>query len=201
LATPKPPAPPAPPGRTAPERLPAHPDGVDLVDEDDARAAPLAGEPLRLARDEAHNDRVDADERRGEAGAGDGDEGRVEAGGDRLREHRLARAGGTDEEQAALPLAPRALERVAGLPQADDPPHLFLRLRLPTNVRELDAPFGVAGLEAAHLREIHREQRPEEDDEVEDQEDRQHHEQRQRGDDGRDPDRPDEQRAEDTDDR
>ena len=74
------------------QRLPAHADGVDLVDEDDARAAPLARQPLRLAREVADEDRVDADERRREAGAGDRDERRVEAGRDRLREHRLAGA-------------------------------------------------------------------------------------------------------------
>ena len=53
--------------RARAERLAAHADGVDLVDEDDALAAPLAGEPLRLASEEPHDDRVDADERRREA--------------------------------------------------------------------------------------------------------------------------------------
>src|SRR5215211_2701035 len=49
---------------TAAERLPAHPDGVDLVDEDDALAAPLAGESLRLPGEVADDDRVDPDEGR-----------------------------------------------------------------------------------------------------------------------------------------
>ena len=51
------------------ERLAPHADGVDLVDEDDALAAPLAGELLGPAREDADDDRVDPDERRGEAGA------------------------------------------------------------------------------------------------------------------------------------
>ena len=53
--------------RAAAERLAAHADRVDLVDEDDALAAPLAGEPLRLPREVADDDRVDADERLREA--------------------------------------------------------------------------------------------------------------------------------------
>src|SRR5205814_9903899 len=53
----------------AAERLAAHPDGVDLVDEDDALTAPFAGELLRLAGQEAHDDRVDPGEGLGEARA------------------------------------------------------------------------------------------------------------------------------------
>ena len=49
------------------ERLPAHADGVDLVDEDDALTAPLTGESLRAAGEDADDDCVDADERGGEA--------------------------------------------------------------------------------------------------------------------------------------
>ena len=55
------------PAEAGVERLAAHAHGVDLVDEDDALAAPLAGEALRAAREDAHDDRVDADERRREA--------------------------------------------------------------------------------------------------------------------------------------
>src|SRR6185437_8352807 len=98
----------------------------------------------RPAGEQAHDDRVDADERRGEAGAGHRHERRVEAGGERLGEHRLARSGGAEEEQAALALAAGALERLARLPDRDDAPDLFLRLLLPADVLELDPPFGVA---------------------------------------------------------
>ena len=161
------------------ERLPAHADGVDLVDEDDALAAPLAREPLRTAGEDADDDRVDPDEGRGEARARDRDERRVEARGEGLREHRLPGAGGAEEEEAALALAAGALERLARLPDRDDSAHLLLRLRLPADVRELDAPLGVSGLEGLDLREVHDEQRAEEDREVhdhvegEDQEERQ----------------------------
>src|SRR5581483_10853142 len=130
----------------AAERRAAHADGVDLVDEHDAVAAPLARELLRLAREEAHDDRVDPDERLREARARDRDERRVEPGGDRLRHHRLARARGAVEEEAALALAAGPLEDLAGLPERDDAPDLLLRLRLPADVLELDAPLGVAGL-------------------------------------------------------
>src|SRR5204863_9106500 len=80
------------------ERRAAHADGVDLVDEDDALAAPLAGELLRLPREEAHDERVDADEGLREARPRDRHERRVEARGDRLREHRLPGSGRAEEE-------------------------------------------------------------------------------------------------------
>ena len=150
------------------ERLPAHADRVDLVDEDDALAAPLACEALRAPGQDAHDDGVDADEGRREARAGDRDERRVEAGGECLREHRLPGAGGAEEEEAALALAAGALECVSGLPDRDDPAHLLLRLRLPADVRELHAPLCVPGLEGLDLREVHDEQRAEEDREVHD---------------------------------
>ena len=161
------------------QRLPAHADGVDLVDEDDALAAPLACEPLGAAGEDADDDRVDPDECRGEARARDRDERRVETGRECLREHRLAGAGRAEEEEASLALAARPLECLARLPDRDDAPHLFLRLGLPADVRELHAPLGVAGLEGLDLREVHDEQRAEEDREVhdhvegEDQEERQ----------------------------
>ena len=149
------------------ERVAAHADGVDLVDEDDALAAPLARELLGLAGEEADDDRVDADERLGEARARDRDERRVEAGRDRLGDHRLARSRRSEEEQASLALAAGALEHLAGLPERDDAADLLLGLGLAPDVVELDAPFGVAGLVAADLRDAHQEQRAHEDQEVE----------------------------------
>ena len=160
------------------ERLPPHPDGVDLVDEDDALAAPLAGEPLRAAGEDADDDRVDPDERRREAGAGNRDERRVEPGRERLREHRLAGPGRAEEEQAPFPLAPGTLEGLARLPDRNDPTYLLLRLLLTAHVFQLHAPLRVPGLEGLDLGEVHQEQRAEQDDEVEDEEDGQHHEQR-----------------------
>src|SRR5262249_4998063 len=148
------------------ERLTAQPDGVDLVDEDDALPAPLAGELLRLPSEEAHDERIDADERLRESGAADRDERRVEPGRDRLCEHRLAGARCSEEEQSAFALAAGALERLAGLPQRDDSPNLFLRLDLAAHVVELHAPLGVARLVPADLRNAHEHQRPHEDQEV-----------------------------------
>ena len=156
-----PPAPPCPPSASR-----RRPDGVDLVDEDDALPAPLAREPLRAAGEDADDDRVDPDERRREAGARDRDERRVEPGRERLREHGLPRTRRTQEEEPALPLASRTLERLARLPDRDDAAHLLLRLRLPANVGELHAPLGVARLEGLDLGEVHEQERPEEDREV-----------------------------------
>src|SRR4029079_5907263 len=95
---------------TGAERLASHADGVDLVDEDDALAAPLAGELLGATCQEPDDDRVDPDEGGGEARARHRDERRVEPRRDRLGEHGLARAGRPEEEQAPLALAARALE-------------------------------------------------------------------------------------------
>ena len=148
-------------------------DGVDLVDEDDALAAPLGGEPLRLPRHVADDQHIDADEGLSESRARDRDERAVESGRDRLREHRLAGAGRAVEEDAALAAAAGQLERLAGLPEADDPPDLLLRLRLAADVLELDAPVGVAGLEAFDLRDAHHHHRAHQDQEVEDEEERQ----------------------------
>jgi hypothetical protein len=107
--------------------------------------APLAGRALRLPGEVADDDRVDADERRREARARDRDERRVEAGRERLREHRLAGAGGPEEEHAALALAAVVLELLARLPDRDDPAHLLLRLGLAADVVELHAPLRVPG--------------------------------------------------------
>src|SRR5262249_37319586 len=141
------------------ERLPAHADRVDLVDEDDALAAPLTRELLRLAREEADDQRVNADKGLREARPGDRHEGGVEAGRDRLREHRLAGARRAEEEQASFTFTAGSLEGFARLPQRDDAPHLLLRLCLAADMVELDAPLGVAGLVAADLRDAHQHQR------------------------------------------
>jgi hypothetical protein len=155
----------------AAEGATAHADRVDLVDEDDGLPAPLARHPLRLRGEVAHDDDVHADERLREAGAGNGDEGRVEVRRDRLRHHRLPRAGGAQEQKATLALAAGSLERLARLPEVDDPPHLLLRLGLPADVLELHAPVRVARLVGADLRDPHEGERAEEDEEVEEEED------------------------------
>src|SRR5215211_7122595 len=70
----------------------------------------------------------------------------------------------------ALALATGALEGLAGLPERDDAPDLFLCLVLPADVVELHAPLGVARFEASNLRDVHHEQGAEEDQEVGDEE-------------------------------
>ena len=119
-----------------------------------ARREDLGVERLRLSKSRAR----------------DRDERAVEPGRDRLRQHRLAGAGRAVEEDAALTAAAGQLERLARLPEADDPPDLLLRLRLAADVLELDAPVGVAGLEAFDLRDAHHHHRAHQDQEVEDEE-------------------------------
>ena len=152
------------------ERRAPHGHGVDLVDEDDALPAPFGGEPLRLPSHVADDQYIDADEGLSEPRARDRDERAVEAGRNRLREHRLAGARRAVEEDAALTAATGQLERLAGLPEADDSPDLLLRLRLAADVLELDSPVGVAGLEAFDLRDAHHHHRAHQDQEVEDEE-------------------------------
>ena len=56
-----------------------------------------------------------------------------------------------EEQRRARACRPRASKRLARLPERDDAAHLLLRLGLAADVVELDAPVGVAGLEAADL--------------------------------------------------
>ena len=136
-------------GTAAAERLAAHADGVDLVDEDDALAAPLAREPL--APCEMRNMTMTTSMPMNVCAKpepGIEHERRVEARGDRLGEHRLAGAGRPEEQQPALALAAGLLELLARLPQRDDARDLLLGLGLAADVVELDAPVGVARLVA-----------------------------------------------------
>ena len=59
--------------------------------------------------------------------------------------------GGAEEEHAALALAARLLELLAGLPERDDAGDLLLGLGLAADVVELDAPVRVARLVALDL--------------------------------------------------
>ena len=67
-------------------------------------------------------------------------------------------------------LPPALLERLARLPEGDDAADLLLGLVLAADVVELDAPLGVARLEAADLRDAHQQHRAHEDHEVGDEE-------------------------------
>src|SRR5947207_8488145 len=128
------------------ERRAAHADGVDLVDEDDALAAPLARELLRLVREPADDDGVHADEGLLEARAGHRNEGAVETCGNSFCKHCLPGARRAQEEQPSLPSPAGLLESLARLPEGDDAVDLLLRLVLTSHVREADAPIGIAWL-------------------------------------------------------
>ena len=147
--------------------------GVDLVDEDDALAAPLLGQPLGLVDQVHDDDDVDADEGRREARAGDGHERALEVRGDGLGQHRLAGAGCAQEEHAALALAAALLELLARLPEVHHAGDLLLGLGLAADVLELDPPVGVARLVAADLLDVGEHQRPDEDQDVDEEEERQ----------------------------
>src|SRR5437868_5789493 len=73
--------------KSAPENPAVPPDGVDLVDEDDARRVLLA-----LLEQVAHAARAHADEHLDEVRARDGEERHARLAGDGARQQRLARA-------------------------------------------------------------------------------------------------------------
>ena len=98
--------------------------------------------------------------------------GRVEAGGDRLGEHRLAGAGRAEEEQPAFALAAGLLERLAGLPERDDAADFFLGLVLAADVRELTPQSASPGSKPRICDDPDQHHRAEEDQEVEEEEDR-----------------------------
>ena len=74
--------------------------------------------------------------------------------------------GRAEEEHAALALAARLLELLAGLPERDDARDLLLGLGLAADVVELDAPVRVARLVALDLLDAEEQHRPEQDQEV-----------------------------------
>src|SRR5690606_36774055 len=98
-------------------------DGVDLVDEDDA-----GGLLLRLPEEVAHAGGADADEHLDEVGAGEGEERDAGLAGDGLREERLPRARGADEQHALGQLAAELGEPLRVLEEVDDLLDLLLRL-------------------------------------------------------------------------
>src|SRR5207247_6665897 len=83
-------------GRPAETGAPLGTEGVDLVDEDDARRVALG-----LVEQVAYAARADAHEHLDELGARDGEEGHARLARNGTREHRLSRAGRPDEQDAA----------------------------------------------------------------------------------------------------
>ena len=147
----------------------AHPDGVDLVDEDDALAAPFPREPLRLARQVAHDDRVQAEERRAKPDPGMETKGQLNPVAIAFASTVFPVPGAPRKRSPRLALAARLLEVLAGLPEGDKTARLLLRLGLAAHVLELHAPVRVAWLVAAHLGDAE-EHRAEEDEEVDQEE-------------------------------
>ncbi len=109
-------------------------DGVDLVDEDDARRI-----LLRLLEHVAHAARADADEHLDEIGAGNREEGNVRLAGDGARKQRLAGARRSDQKHATrnAPAEPLKLLRIAQ--ELDDLLEVLLRLIDARDVVEGDA--------------------------------------------------------------
>ncbi len=109
-------------------------DGVDLVDEDDARGALLA-----LLEHVAHARGADADEHLDEVGARDRKERHVRLAGDGAGEQSLAGARRADEQTALRDAAAEALELLRVLEELDDLLKLLLRLIDAGNIGEGDA--------------------------------------------------------------
>ncbi len=90
-------------------------DGVDFVEEDDARRVVLG-----LLEEVADAARPDADEHLDEVGTADGEEGRVGLAGDGLGEERLARSGRAYEQAATWDASAEALELLGISEELDD---------------------------------------------------------------------------------
>ena len=149
-------------------------DGVDLVDEDDARAR-----LLRLLEQVAHARGADADEHLDEVGAGDGEERHARLAGRRAREQRLAGAGRPVEEHALRDARAERLELLRVLEELLDLLQLLDRLVgagdvLVGDLRRVGRhALGAALAEAHHLRAAALHLVHEEDPEADQEQDRQ----------------------------
>ena len=108
-------------------------DGVDLVDEHDARRV-----LLRLLEHVAHARRADADEHLDEVGARDAEERHFRFAGDRAREQRLARSRIADHQYAARNAPAELLEFRRIAQELDELGDFFLRFLAAGNVGERD---------------------------------------------------------------
>ena len=123
-------------------------DGVDLVDEDDARRI-----ALRLLEHVADARRADADEHLDEVRAGNREERHVRLAGDGAGEQGLAGAGRADEQAALRDAAAEPLELLRVLEEFDDFLELLLRLVDTGDVGEGDAPLVLLQHAGARLAE------------------------------------------------
>ena len=124
-------------------------DGVDLVDEDDARCLLLG-----LVEKVAHAAGADADEHLHEIGSGDGEEGDVGLPRDRLRQQGLAGAGRADEEGAFRDLAAEGRILRGILEEVDDLHHFLLSPIQAGHVLEGDVDLILVGELAGGLAHI-----------------------------------------------
>src|SRR5262249_3068333 len=127
------------------------PDGVDLVDEDDA------GRVLLALKEEVADARgADADEHLDEVRARDREEGDAGLAGHGAREERLAGAGGPDEQHALRDAAAEARELLRLAQEGDDLLELDLRLLDAGHVVEGDALLVLGEQPRPRLAEAHR---------------------------------------------
>ena len=126
-------------------------DGVDLVDEDDARRV-----LLRLLEHVAHPARADADEHLDEVGARDGEERHIGLAGDGARQQRLAGAGRADQQQAARNAAAEPLEFARVAQELDDLLQIELGLVDAGHIVEGDAAMRLGQKLCARLAEAER---------------------------------------------
>ncbi len=109
-------------------------EGIQLIDEDDGR-----GLCTRLLEEVPHPRCADAHEHLDEFGAGDGEEGDAGLAGHRFGEKRLARAGGTYEQDALRHAAAKPAVFAGILQEGDDLLQLFLCLVNARHILEADA--------------------------------------------------------------
>ena len=114
-------------------RAPRLADGVELVDEDDARRL-----RLRLLEEVADARRADADEHLDELRAADREERHLGLARDRACEERLAGTGRSDEENALRDLRAELAVPLGGFQELHDLEQLALRLVDAGNVVEAD---------------------------------------------------------------
>src|ERR1043166_5621624 len=108
-------------------------DGVDLIDEDDARRVLLA-----LLEQVAHARRADADEHLDELGSANRKERDVRFAGDRAGEECLAGSGRAHQQDALRNASTELLELLGLLEELDDLLQLFLRFVDARDVLERD---------------------------------------------------------------
>ena len=125
-------------------------DGVDFVDEDDARRV-----LLRLLEHVAHAARADANEHLDEVGTRDREERHVGFAGDRACDQRLTGARRADEQTAARNASAEALEFLRVAKKLDDLLEIGFRFVDAGDVLERDAAMPLRQKLGARLTETH----------------------------------------------